>query len=426
MSSAQANAYLKQNNKGPLSGALYAPQSSIFQPKPFRKISNYSMSAPELSPTIIGATNQESRWQILNTIGTYLYALVLDFDVPTTNLTVPGAGAALALADYFGYAAIEEVVLRYNGSDVRRISGDELRIQQIKQSKEKRDSLDDVIGGPKSVADRINDYVNGSTYSVEIPFHFDSASHPLIMATATTLDVFVKWRRLEDVIEIVAGAPTRPTSTTYTNQKLRAHVVHATQDEQALVQSMTQANTGIMYLQKPFVEMELEFALSNSVGGVASREISLELKQINKPVESLWFVLRRKNDVQGTAAEGPDRFSYRGDPEDPLVRITDYRIESASGIIKERKDYQMMKLDKMRHLSGIDFDDNIWYVPFGWAPQQKNQFSGHLELQNIQSRFIYLTINEVVQSDETLVLSVYADSIDMTQERRGDYRQLFA
>lgn len=405
-----------------MSSALYAPQSSIFQPKPFRKISNYSMSAPRLSANVEGATGSYSSFQLLNTLGTYLYALVLEFDLPAQ--AAPAAGTALAVADYYAFAAIDNIQLKYNANNIRTIYPDELRIQQIKCGKEKRDSLDDVVGGPRSVADRINDYLNGRSYRLEIPFHFDSASHPLPMALATTLEVQVNWKSIDKCIEIVAGAPTRPTTGTYTNQRLRAHVVHGTQDEQAYVQSMVDKSSGIFFLQKPFIQMDYEFALSNAI--TASREISLELKQINKPVESLWFVLRRKLDLTGSTTEGPDRFSFRGDPADPLVRILDYRVESASGVIKEQKDYEDMKLDKMRHMSGIDYDDNIWYVPFGWAPQQKNQFSGHLELQNIQSRFIYLHINEVVASTETLTLSVFADCVDMTQERRGDYRALFA
>lgn len=433
----------KAANRGPLDGFLWQKDQSLFFPRAWKTVANYSYEMVEYPPQSVGALGGTTTFLIPNNVATYLGKIVFACEI-SRGTDGPGIGAAPWAAtdkqfdDFLGYSIIEQVKVTYGQNDVDVLDGEFMKFKfyDERMDEYKRDAMKGLVWGPIAKADRAVLYDNTGIIDTE------SA------AARTTLKVFVElpiWhtRSLQQYMPQVLGSEIfykiklRPvtdftregalgTGVAISNQRLYVEQIYAGPDEQARLH---------MHAQRGFLQLHDRQQIQTVIDpagalttGFGTRTVQVKLDNFNTATSYLLVAIRDAEQL--TTANKIDRWTLRGHGDEnfaslsgtanPLPGVSlandqryilqDITVKSSNGEIKRKLPREMWKpISWGQTRSGPGHSDRLIAIDFGKHPLSAADAYGSLNLGLITApilEFVFIEGPDYAAADTTRDASI--------------------
>ena len=385
-------------------------QYSFFRPKGWGTLAPYKMDFFTFPAQNEGGPGASSKFTIPNNTFTYLAGIVLEW-----RKAAGAAAVGAAIDDFAAYAMVESVVLQYGSSEVRTITGEEMKSVHYKRwLSEKQQGLIEQTGGPKSLADRQADYNAAKTYRIKIPFQF-TESNPLPMVTGNDLVITVNWRNASQVIQgAVVGSTLSFVADT---QRIRCEGIHVPEDEQVALQNKANSDSGIMQLMHNVQNVQKAFTLPLSSTAV----YSVDLRNITLPYTALHFVVRKQSALD--TVNDARRWENQGGFGDPEIQVLTWGISDASGSVRARVPRDLWEIKHFDRNTALH-NDSVFKVEFALDPQNNSTFSGSFTTATSNSPTLDVEIQNLTAGAIPIYIDVYAEQLNQSQLKKGQYRKI--
>lgn len=303
--------------------------------------------------------------------------------------TVAPAGNPAFYVDHLGYAALDYFRIHFGSNLVYQRENYDLyfKYRQL-YTMEKRDAVNELIGGDQTIAQRTADLTNGREYWTDmmLPFgdHFNMAC-PIVTLSQKTRFV-LKTRSLLNLINTpIAGTTvTTPSQETF---ELWCKTVHLTGNEGDMLMDMSNGDSGISYMIHQNVRQSSDDFASSQTGF----QINCKLSGMTKPLRALYWALIPRNLVNDTGVN--DIFFFTPNPTlgpvppgmNAYSPIQSWSIDANGQIIQRQifrnynRVYDWYKFNESPH------GDEIFGQRYSMYPHSTNSACGYLDYTTLSN-----------------------------------------
>ena len=391
----------KAANRGPMDAFLWQKDQSLFFPRSWKTVANYSYEMVPYSPQQIGALGGTTTFLIPNNVATYLGKIILEFEISRSSA---GVAAGDSFDDFLAYAVIEQVKVTYGQNDVDVLDGEFLKFKfyDERMDEYKRNAIDTNVWGPVPTQADLDDLYraavnidNGAVAdlhanlkcTVELPvWHTRSLQQYMPQVLGSEIFYKIKYRPIAD---FTRGGATGP-GVAILNQLLYVEQVYAGPDEQARLHY--HAQRGILQLHDR-QQIQTVIDPSGALGaGFGTRIVQVKLDNFNTATSYLLVAIR--DSEQLTSANNVDRWTLRGHGDEDLAVtgggdtgndtryiLTDITVKSSNGEIKRKIPRQIWKPYMWGHTRmGPGHENRLIAIDFGKHPLTAADAYGSLNL----------------------------------------------
>ncbi len=438
----------KAANRGPMDAFLWQKDQSLFFPRAWKTVANYSYEMVSYPPQSIGDFGGTTTFLIPNNVATYLGKVILEFEVLRSSAAL---AAGDSFDDFLAYAALEQVKITYGQNDVDVLDGEFMKFKfyDERMDEYKRDAIDTNVWGPvaapgatraaqvaakqANLDDLYTNTVNidqgGGTRAalkctVELPFwHTRSLQQYMPQVLGSEIFYKIKYRPLSECLRGAAPG----TGVAIQNQVLYVEQVYAGPDEQSRLHF--NAQKGILQLhdrQQIQTVIDPSGALPNGFG---TRIVQVPLTNFNTSTSYILCAIRDAEQLQ--TPSNVDRWTLRGQGDestdingdavaltggDPRYILTDIAVKSSNGEIKRKIPRELWKPYMWGHTrEGPGHSDRLIAIDFGKHPLTAADAYGSLNLGLITAPILEFTFIEgggtAVGADATRIVGNAASTI---------------
>lgn len=369
--------------------------SSIWLPRQWKKSTPFvtdEVTVPSLTPS---GLNLEMSFEIPK-FGHMIYDVAVHHNLAPRVVNAP---AVLGFyVDHLGYAIVDYFRIYFASNHVYERQAYDLyfRYRQL-YSEEKRDVINRLILGDRTIAQRTASFVNGDQMYTDmmLPFsdHFNMAL-PIVVLSQKTRFVY----RTKPLANIVNSQPVGIGSvSTAPNQQdnieLVVKVVHLTGTEADMLCDMARSDPGIAYM----IHQEQRQTCDEIGSIVPNFQAKIKLSGITKPIMSLAWALVPTKLVNDTGRNDMFYFAPTPDigPTPPgaanYTPIVSWAIEANGQTIQRIIERIYSKLYNWYKFNEAPGGDEIFVQNYSMYPHSVNSACGYLDYTTLNNPV--LTIN---------------------------------
>lgn len=421
----------KAANRGPLDGFLWQKDQSLFFPRAWKTVANYSYEMVEYPPQSVGALGGTTTFLIPNNVATYLGKIVFACEISRAT----AAGANDRFDNFLGYSIIEQVKVTYGQNDVDVLDGEFMKFKfyDERMDEYKRDAMRPLVWGDLEEASLVTLYdatadidspaastVNRDNLKifVELPvWHTRSLQQYMPQVLGSEIFYKIKLRPVTEFVRgaVAAGAVAGSAATSVagvaiSNQRLYVEQIYAGPDEQARLHM--HAQRGFLQLhdrQQIQTVIDPAGALTANFG---TRTVQVKLDNFNTATSYLLIAIRDAEQL--STASNIDRWRLRGQGDlnvkgdyaaagltslatnrtgnDARYILQDITVKSSNGEIKRKLPREMWKpISWGQTRSGPGHADGLIAIDFGKHPLSAADAYGSLNLGLITAPILEFT-----------------------------------
>lgn len=281
--------------------------SSIWINRMWKKSTPFVIDTTTLQPV----TSQSFGSEMVFDIPKQCHAIkniVLHVTVPAS--TVVPAGTAM-LVDHFGYALIEYMRMMFGANLCYEVMSHDMYFKLRKNyGIEKRDAINEMVGGDLSAAQRTADLANGREYyiSMFLPHEEHQSKCLPLLTLSQKLRILLKTRAFQNLYNASVGTTVTMTPGSTPTFELIMKEVHLMGNEAQLVLAESQGERGISYMIHQHIRQNSDDVASTQNGFIAN----IRMTSFTKPMKNIFWALIPTKLINDTGRN--DMFFFKGQP----------------------------------------------------------------------------------------------------------------
>lgn len=369
--------------------------SSIWLPRQWKKSTPFVCDEVTIPANNQTALNVDCNFEIPK-LGHMIY------DLSVHHLLAPRVTANPPLSpgyyvDHLGYAIMDYFRIYFGSNTPYERQMYDLYFRYRKQySQEKRDTINELIQGDRTIAQRTNTFLNGGELFTDmmLPFgdHYNMAL-PIVVLSQKTRFTY-RTKALQNIINLpVVGSTASTAANQLDNIELIVKVVHLTGTEADMLVGMSQTDPGIAYM----IHQEVR-QLNDEFGStVPNYQAHIKLSGITKPIMLLQWALIPSKLVNDTGRNDFFFFAPQtaiGPPPpgwSPYTPIQNWDITANGQIIQRQTTRNYNKLYNWYKTNESPSGDEIFTQNYSMYPHSVNSATGYLDYTTLNNPVLNIT-----------------------------------
>lgn len=367
-------------------------KNSVYVPRDWRKSTPFVKDEVRIDTLGVPVFNGENNFEFAKQAH-FIQDICLRSQFPP-QIIAP-AGSPGHYVDHVGYAMIDYFDIVFGSNQLYRRQALDLYFKYRKALEtEKRDAVNDLIEGDKTIAQRNQSLLNGMDNYTDmfLPFELHTTQAFPLMSVSQKVRMTLKTKALQNLIQLpVAG--TTITQNGNLNFSLIARVVHVTGKEADLVLDFTRDNEGISYLIHQNVRQNQDDIMSLTNGFIAN----IKLSSITKPIRFLqWALIPTK--LQNDTGRN-DYFFFQPQPNPgpvppgmtPYNFVQSWAMEANGQIIQRSVPRKYTVIRDHAMMNPAPHGDEIFTQYYDNYPHSVNATIGYMDYTNLNNVVLQIT-----------------------------------
>lgn len=397
---------VKNANTGPLDALFLSTDhaDSPFVYPGYRTVTNYSTEKVVVQPRDRQGVNFGAQTTYkLDLQGDFIGKIVRKV---TMSAVTPGGGATYTrFVDKAGVALSDEIEVKYGVNRLPKVRDNELEAWYLgkKLDYEEQETLDELVAGNKSAAERDALAAAQQTWYIEVPVWWASDPRAYIHQHSLAQELEIKFnnRSLLSLLDTDDN-----TATATFTEELHVLYYHVNNQESNAHTMRLRQETGIVY---GITSMQ---RVPQKTVPASSTEFTVDLQNLTLPSRGLICQLRKKANVLNPGGTQPNDY-YKYETIDTLS------CESSAGeFVRPQDDLYNRLFLQPKYFPGRP-GDKSYFLSFAFEPCDPLHASGHLSISNLNNPVFKAQWSAALDAVE-YVMDVFSVAQEILQASQGD------